>query len=1179
MIRKQSDQPQSEAGVASGPQIRDSKRSLGWPLPADDRERETERARLRGYLTIKLAAQGHEVPGEEGIDRFLDVAHDLLANHRERSRLLADHLCPVDRRIQDFLDAHLGDVAGELEDGLPRLPGETFVCDRHGLARELSLPRTGSRYESRILESYRVANGVLHNPAKDRRTTKGVFHVAEGGLPIPTDKKAVPKATFARLVHAAMRPPGWLTEIPYTVGEDRPVHGFCSLMLRPLVCPEVPGTSAAKRLEVRFFAPGSLVANLDFVESVFGNAGDPSLPENDAALDPEGWTGHTGCVILAPHLIGLTKKELGLPRTADATERQRRDGMCWEDEGEKYNDGGAFKITCRTADGVMVTLIADNYFGYSKKEVKTQIGYSANLFGLAEEEHAGGALAFPTFSLGDEFIPDSRVTDGSYTFAEAVERLGDRIEVRDDGYAVDRAYRDVIYVPEDARISLRDRRVTWTRDGGERSIPLRKGEIYVHPSGYKVRLAKHPGAPSWRLIGTHPEGTLCHKPCTVSGGGKSEISKSLGDAVIYGPLYVHDVERDLDRVAEVIERDYGDRRKPELRSGNPSRPLLSEQRSLGSVIKMLTPSEEEFTPEYNAWLESVPDYIRALVFIIKRLYKPEWGADWRSHFGVDIVNGDHGHEFKFEGRKIVASYLRVGQLGEERWRTFKLRQDFIAADKIQFEDDITASVVMPAEALPNLDPGYRNPSVKLVVNCEHRLFQRPDDAIIRGFDSQAEADIAGGDNFLSNYQPLSRDEAREIVDDAVDFAAYTEPMRRRLRRAAEGRTGDWVVSSAHPRIVDGKPTKNPRYLQVRPDMVDPRARHVAEMGVRLHRRIPDAGPVIFPVNAVLPGRRNNPAQEGIRPLAVYNPIHYQELPELFMDFICSLTGKSPSTTGAGSEGALTKGPFNALLPTADLNNALVSYIVCGYDGFSTAAGWIGHRYQVQHDISLLMPELWCRLRPEERDPGFLIEHGYLERLEDFDHAGERVLASRLGYRINQKFVHHFLGRVFDSPDVVFDEGILQPESQNVEHFVDGIGNILEAHQRVARAYFEDGSIDQACPPLKALLHIMAEGSWNGRGADDPEVRGMFTREYLLASDWYQERLLEKQQREIALWRRHVAYLEDFLARDSHRAIADRFGLEERLENARRHLHQVREFSYLQGLRGTIGADPLRAISG
>ncbi len=46
-------------------------------------------------------------------------------------------------------------------------------------------------------------------------------------------------------------------------------------------------------------------------------------------------------------------------------------------------------------------------------------------------------------------------------------------------------------------------------------------------------------------------------------------------------------------------------------------------------------------------------------------------------------------------------------------------------------------------------------------------------------------------------------------------------------------------------------------------------------------------------------RRNNPPEKeaGIRPLAVYNPIHYQELPELLMDYVCSFTGKSPSTTG------------------------------------------------------------------------------------------------------------------------------------------------------------------------------------------------------------------------------------------------------------------------------------------
>ena len=116
----------------------------------------------------------------------------------------------------------------------------------------------------------------------------------------------------------------------------------------------------------------TMVSNLDFVESIFGNAGDPYLSENDAALDPAHWTGHTGCVVLAPHLVLLSKKELGLPHVSEASERQKRDGMCWESSEECYNDGGGFKVACRDASGVMVTLIADNYFGYCKKEVKTQ---------------------------------------------------------------------------------------------------------------------------------------------------------------------------------------------------------------------------------------------------------------------------------------------------------------------------------------------------------------------------------------------------------------------------------------------------------------------------------------------------------------------------------------------------------------------------------------------------------------------------------------------------------------------------------------------------------------------------------------------------------------------------------------------------------------------------------------
>ena len=113
--------------------------------------------------------------------------------------------------------------------------------------------------------------------------------------------------------------------------------------------------------------------------------------------------------------------------------------------------------------------------------------------------------------------------------------------------------------------------------------------------------------------------------------------------------------------------------------------------------------------------------------------------------------------------------------------------------------------------------------------------------------------------------------------------------------------------------------------QRRPDLANPRELHLAQIAARLARGIPAARPVYLPVNAVLAGRRNSPAdpKAGLPPLAAHSPIHYQELPELFMDFICSLTGKSPATTGFGSEGALTKMAFNALLPVVDLNNALV----------------------------------------------------------------------------------------------------------------------------------------------------------------------------------------------------------------------------------------------------------------
>ena len=284
---------------------------------------------------------------------------------------------------------------------------------------------------------------------------------------------------------------------------------------------------------------------------------------------------------------------------------------------------------------------------------------------------------------------------------------------------------------------------------------------------------------------------------------------------------------------------------------------------------------------------------------------------------------------------------------------------------------------------------------------------------------------------------------------------------------------------------------------------------------------------------------------------------------------------APYRVGAGSEGALTKKPFNALCPTADLNNALVSFILTGYAGFSSAAGYIGETLRVDHDISLLMPEIWARMSEKERSPDFLIEHDYLEKLEDYEFEDKPVLKSRLGYRITQKFVKDFMVKIFDDPTAVMSEEMLKPELQNPAAFADGINNIVEAQEKAALIYFTDGGIDRACLPLKALLHIMAYGHYQNMTIDDKKIRDLFSRDYLLASKWYQERLAKKQQREIILWEKHCANLDKFLNgenSENYKDVAEDMQIAKRLQDAKNTLKRVESLAYLESLKGTIGAD-------
>ena len=1138
------------------------------------------------YLNLKLREIGQ--PGlatpTGASDGLAPLVDHFLALSREKDRALARHLCPVDQRLQNFLYDQL-EAGPDLEGDVPRLPATTLVLDRPGLARVLSLPPGANHHRSEILSSHRVRQGVLHNPRSDRRTTQGIFHLADFGLPVPDDKKAVPAAVFGRLLRHALNPPAELLRLPFTANAPAPAECFVTLHLRPVVCPAVPGFTAQRAMETRFFAPGALVANLDFVERIFGNAGDPHLPENDAALDPVGWSGHTGCVILATHLNRFTKRELGLPPRDQATARQRRDGMCWQDPAELYNDGVAFKLSARHPGGVILTLISDNYFGYCKKEVKAQISFATNLLGQCEEEHAGGAVVFPSYDLGEDFQLSKHLAIVDHTFAEALAQLGDRVEPSPGGWARDRTYPDVCYVPQDAFFALRAQTITWTDGAGARqAIKLVPRHTYVLPSGYKVEMVKPEDGRRWRLRGTTAEGVLCHKPCTVSGGGKSEISKSIADAIFTAPNFVSDLAHDFDAIDAILLREYGRRFRDPTRNKSHGRPLLSPERSLGSVVKLLSRSPD-YTDDYNAWLGAIPRYILDLVLLIKRVHKPEWGDQWRRHFTVDTINGRPGNELKFGGEKAMTHFLRVGFTPDGGWRTFSLRKDFQPAVKIQAEDDITAAVVVPASGLQGLSQAAANGgrSLKFVHNCEASLFQRPDDAIHRGYDRRTERDFSRPGNFFSNYEPLPLGLSRGIVEDAIGFDAFTEPIRTLFEQfVAEGASSavpaqagspGYLASPAHPRVVDGKPTKNPRYLQRRPDLEDPRTTYLAQVGAQLYRRAPAGAPALFPVGAVLAGRRLNPPEAGVKPMCVFGPIHYQELPEAFMDFIASLTGKSPSTTGAGSEGALTKGPFNALPPIYDLNAALVSYALTGLPVFSTAAGWVGPRYRVDHDISLLVPEIWARMTPEERTPRFLIDHGYLEACLDWTHEGKPVLASRLGWRVTSRFVQTFCGRVLGNPSTLFDEEMLRPELQDRAVFAEGMENIVQAMRTAALSYFADGSIEQAVPPLQALLHIMRDGTWEGLGAGDPKFRALFGRDDVLRSAWYRARLEAQQRCDIAQWENRAEYLERFQARPNYADLAESLGVRERLAATHAAVAAARGAGYVDTLVGTLGVDP------
>lgn len=1085
---------------------------------------------------------------------------EILGNTKQKAKL---EYAPVDIRIENFLNEFLVDVTPKPSSWLPNT---TFICSKHGMSRILSLPENEDEFHSEYVDSYRIYQGILNNPSTDKRTTAGSFHIVEGGPIVQSDKKEVPKIAFASMLKLAFNPPEEMLILPFSSTQETKAKLFVSAYFKPTICPEVKGTITTKNMEIRMFLPGSLVSILDCTESIFGNAGSPFFPENDAAMDPEKWSGCTGCIVFAPQLRKVTKKELGLPHISQATDRQKRDEMCWEKEDELYDNGRPFRVVARTTDGVIVSIVADSYNGYGKKEIKTQISYAANMYGLCEEEHSGGALVFPQYDLGDEFNYDKFFKTQSL-FKDLINLNAANMEIKGEGYAVDKNYHQIIYLPSHATFCLPKLQISWQYDNKGRNILLELDKTYVLPNGYRIHIEKPTKENTrWRMIGTRPDATFCYKPATVSGGGKSEIAKSLSDAIIYGSMMVTNYEKDFQLVDDILCNDFSTRFID--KSIVDHRKILDSDRTLGSVVKLLN-FNTKYTDEYNSWLKTIPAHIKELIFTIKTFYKESWGNNWRQYFSVDTINGQHGHELRYKNDKLVEQYVRVGYTPNKHWRNFSLRDDFHPSFKLQLADDISSTVTLPAEEITGLNNEYRNPSVKFVHNCEYRLYQRPDEAIIPGYDHETEYEISRPNTFTCNYKPLTKDDVYAMINDRIRFEKYTQPIKDLLTRFVNDQDAPkYIVCPSELRVMpNGEISKNKRYLQNRQDITDHASVYLSKLCLKLHNNTSSIADVKFPVHSILTGRRNNPPEPGVRPLSVYSPLHYMDLPELFMEYISSMTGKSPSTTGAGLEGAMTKGPFNSLSFIYDLNNSLLSFILCNYHGFLSSAGYVGPNFLVEHDITYILPEIWARMKIHEREPKFLIEHGYLEQCKDFKYNEQDVLFGRMGYRITKKFIKIFAGRVLSTPNSLFSEEVIYPEKQDLAIFVDSMSNIIDSHKNAAEIILSSGEIELAIPPLKALIYIMRDNVYDGMMLSSSRFRNMFNRKNVINSDWYKSRLLNKQRHYMKHLKNGQKYLHNFIESHTH---DDTGILENRLQRLNDHLIYANSNEYLRSLVGTIG---------
>ena len=142
---------------------------------------------LIAHINVKLALIGCSPVPLKGDQEFIEIT---VPWRRSRGKRTGCSAIIFARRTphSEFLYDYLQDMP------VPKLPTRTFTLDRPGLARVLSLPLDRDEFASDIISSYRVKQGVLHNPKATGAPRRASFTWRRAGCRFRTTSWACPRS-------------------------------------------------------------------------------------------------------------------------------------------------------------------------------------------------------------------------------------------------------------------------------------------------------------------------------------------------------------------------------------------------------------------------------------------------------------------------------------------------------------------------------------------------------------------------------------------------------------------------------------------------------------------------------------------------------------------------------------------------------------------------------------------------------------------------------------------------------------------------------------------------------------------------------------------------------------------------------------------------------------------------